>query len=70
MAERSKPTLAMNWSRTEGDLAIRLDGAPVEDGRFLSATLGRGFLDELQRCGYDLSTLRFSVRKKKDVPNE
>jgi len=69
MAERSKPPLAMNWSRTEGDLAIRLDGAPVEDGRFLSGTLGPVFLAELQRRGYDLSTLRFSIRKQKATSN-
>ena len=69
MAERSKPPLAMYWSRTEGELAIRLDGAPVEDGRLVAATLGLGFLHELQRRGYDLATLRFFIRKAKGIPN-
>ena len=69
MAEPSKPDLAMNWSRTEGGLTIRLPGAPVEDGQLVAATLGPGFLGELQRRGYDLATLRFSVRKVKGNPN-
>lgn len=60
---RTKPDLAMNWSRTEGALVIRREnGTPVEDGQLLSAYLGKAFLSELERRGYDLSTVRFSVR--------
>ena len=65
MPERSKPDLAMNFSRTEGTLAVRLTGATVEDGHFLTAVLGPGFMDDMERRGYDLRTLRFSIRKRK-----
>jgi len=68
MAERPKPDLAMNWSRTEEDLVIRLTGGSTcEDGRLLAAALGHGLTAELERRGYDLNTLRFSVRKKKEA---
>lgn len=63
MSERTKPDLAMNWSRTEGMPVIRCDGAELIDRTFLASCLGTGFLAELERRGYDLKTLRFSIRK-------
>ena len=62
MAERTKPDLAMNWSRTEDMPVVR---NPNEDAKFLTSFLSQPFLEELQRRGYDLRTLRFSVRKVK-----
>ena len=70
MAERIKPELAMNYSRTEGGLAVRLTGAALVDAQLLTACIGPGFLAEMERRGYDLKTLRFSIRKRKGVPHE
>jgi hypothetical protein len=66
MSERSKPPLAMNYSRTEGGLVIRLDGASPSDGSLIADAISQDILDELDRRGYDLNSLRFSIRKKKE----
>ena len=56
----------MNWSRTEGQLAIRSHGASACDMLVVSAALSTAILTDLQARGYDLKTLRFSIRKKTD----
>ena len=63
MAERTKPDLVMNWSRTEDMPVVR---NPNADAKFLTSFLSHTFLEELLRRGYDLKTFRFSVRKAKD----
>ena len=65
MAERTRPELEMNWSRTEGMLAIRSHGASVDDMEAVSSALSAKVLESLDARGYDLKTLRFSIRKKK-----
>jgi hypothetical protein len=62
---RTKPDLAMNWSRTEQQLVVRLQGASPEDGRALVQHLGQFLFFDLETRGYDLQTLRFSIRKAK-----
>ncbi len=61
---RTLPELAMNWSRTEQQLVVRLHGASPEDGRVVVSVLDRFFLDQLESRGFDLRTLRFSIRKR------
>lgn len=55
----------MNWSRTEQQLVVRLQGAAPEDGRVLVLHLGQLLMFELEERGYDLRTFRFSIRKRK-----
>ena len=64
MATRPKPDLAMNWSRTEGGLTIRLEGASTAEGAALAAALNPQLLEFFQSSGFDLATLRFSIRKR------
>ena len=66
MSPRVKPELAMNWSRTEQQLVVRLQGASTDDGRAVVTHLGQFFFDELALRGYDLRSLRFSIRKCKE----
>lgn len=63
MKPRVKPDLAMNWSRTTSCCSVRLHGAAPEEGRALLMALDPFFRDQLEQLGYDLRTLRFSIRK-------
>lgn len=68
--------LKVAWGRAEGDgpdlcAAWQGPGAQKADSRlilnwlcFAPATNGRGLAAELEARGYDLTTLRFSVRQK------
>ena len=62
------------WDRRRGDLVYRWD-AGAADAHLLSAFLchlkwpdDRTLLEELAARGYDLTTLRLSVRKKVPPP--
>ena len=61
---RTRPELALNWSRTELQLVVRLHGATPADGRVVLSVLDSFFLDQLEARGYDPRTLRFSIRKR------
>jgi hypothetical protein len=64
---KTPPELQMNHSRTECGLAIRVKGSgTLADADLLSKAIGQELQQELQRRGYDLFTLRFSIRKRKD----
>ena len=69
---RSKPgELKCYWSKKENDLLFSWgEGVQKYDGSWLNSWYGyhRGFddtfLKELESRGYDLTTLKFSVKKK------
>ena len=75
-----KGTLYAYWSERERDVEFHFPNKP--DGHWLhawfsDARLGSslrdeessmGFLKQLEARGYDITTLRFSVRKKPDHP--
>lgn len=72
---RAKPgELVAAYGRVDGDLAIGYawggQGAQSPDGRILSTALegaiihgGRTLVEELESRGYDITTLRFSIRQ-------
>lgn len=75
MAKRDPDTLSMRWSKREKDLLINYPSKP--DGHLLHCRLNSprfdgdyqpmlpSFVEELQARGYDITTLRFSVKRKK-----
>jgi hypothetical protein len=63
------------WDSPEIVYAWGAGGASKPDSRILSTALeeapvydGRSLCDELERRGYDLTTLRFSIRVKEPRP--
>lgn len=66
MSERAKPALRAWWSKREGDVMYQWDRRPV-DGRLMHSHLSP-LLEELDRRGFDLTTVRFSIRRKPEPP--
>jgi hypothetical protein len=54
--------LKANWSKRERDVMIHYPRSP--DGHWLAGVFDKSFVDELDRRGYDVTTLRFSVKSK------
>jgi hypothetical protein len=74
MASRRETTLWADWSKRQQDVVFHWPDAKA-DGRLLYAylacerrefdgTWGPSLLKELEARGYDLTTLRFSIKKK------
>lgn len=59
-------TLAADWSKREKDVRFWFSNRP--DGHYLYGILNAEVTKELQRRGYDLTTLRFSIRKDPTHP--
>lgn len=65
------PQLLARWSKRERDLLFKWDeGCSKSDGGLLHSFLtfiqwpdNKSLVDELKARGYDLTTLRFSIRK-------
>lgn len=66
MIDPKKPDLAMNFSRTEGGLVVRLNGASLEEGAAMAQAINP-LREFLEARGYDPNTLRFSIRKRKEA---
>lgn len=72
MPKRDPNTLSMSWSKREKDLLINYPSKP--DGHLLHVRLNAprfygheelpSFVQELEARGYDITTLRFSVKRK------
>jgi hypothetical protein len=60
MSKREK--LRATWSKRERDVMVHYPRSC--DGHWLSSVLNLAFTDELDRRGYDVTTLRFSVARK------
>ncbi len=61
------------WGRLRGEKQKQLlfDGPARPDMRFLCyKVFTQEVLDELERRGYDISTLKFSIERKPDGRNE
>lgn len=71
MPAKHKPAdLRVRWSRRERDLMFAYEQHPP-DGHLMYGAFcvtpvhgGRSLADELDARGYDLTTLRFQIRKK------
>ena len=65
-------TLAMRWRRScDGDgPGLALFYPRRADGWLLYNALSTEFTKELERRGYDLTTLRFTIRKKPHTSSE
>jgi hypothetical protein len=57
-----QPELKIRWSKTEQDLLIAFPRSC--DGHWIAGVFNREFTQELQERGYDITTLRFSVKRK------
>lgn len=67
--KREPPALRVRWSKRERDLLFLWDKYPPDGhllyGAFCVGTDGeRSFAKELEARGYDLTTLRFQIRRK------
>lgn len=66
-------TLAAKWSKKENDIMIyypnKCDGALLNNHLFhpRDSISCHPFIKELERRGYDITTLKFSVKKKKEL---
>lgn len=54
-------TLRMRWSKRHGDFLIDYPSSP--DGWLISDALSPALQRELKERGYDLTTLRFSIKR-------
>lgn len=54
--------LRATWSKRERDVIIHYPRKC--DGHWLSGVFDKAFTDELEKRGYDVTTLRFSVHRK------
>lgn len=67
---RRKPALRASWGKREQDIVYHYDSKP--NGHLLHWALSGGgsepinLLKELDRRGYDITTLRFSICRKTD----
>lgn len=59
------PRIRLYWSKKENDLMVNWDtGASSATARYLMGVLSKGVLKELESRGFDISTIRFQIRKK------
>jgi len=60
-----KDKIRVYWSKKEGDLMVDWDHeAGQANPRYVLSLFPQEVLDELTNRGYDISTLRFQIRKK------
>ncbi len=62
--ERAKPALRVWWSKREKDVMYEHD-RHAPDGHLMHHHM-TPLLEELDRRGFDLSTVRFTIRRKKE----
>lgn len=80
MSKRKQPELRVVWSKREEDLLFHFNGQKADSHLIhsmlcaerlkLDGEFERSFVHELEARGYDVKTLRFSIRKKRTVDNE
>lgn len=63
---KSEHKLRAKWDRRQRDLMIHWPAGEStnSDAHWLSGVLGKEFTDELERRGYALSTLKFSIEPR------
>ena len=60
------PRVRVYWSKPEKDLAVAWDQeAGGANPRYILGLFDTAVTEELERRGYDITTLRFSIKKKK-----
>jgi hypothetical protein len=63
---RAADKLRLYWDKAEGLMCFHPLGTQTQcDAGFLAGVFDKGFLDELTRRGYDVATLRFSIKPQK-----
>lgn len=63
--ERAKSALRVWWSKREGDVMYDYD-RHAPDGHLMHHHMGP-LLEELDRRGFDLTTVRFTIRRKPET---
>lgn len=62
-----EPRIRIYWSKKENDLMVNWDpGTSKTAAKYLLHVLCPSVLAELDRRGYDTTTIRFQIRKKPD----
>lgn len=62
-----EPRIRIYWSKREEDLMVNWDpGTSKQTAKYLLYLFGPSVLAELDRRGYDTTTIRFQIRKKPD----
>ena len=64
---KTKDKFRVNWSKRERDLMIHypLGSQTKCDGHWISGVFDKEFTDELEKRGYDVTTLKFSIEPQK-----
>ena len=65
--DMSKDRVRVWWSKRERDLMVNWDREVARTNpRWIIGLFSQDVLDELDRRGYDITTLKFSIKKKDD----
>ena len=65
MASNLEPRLRLYWSKRENDLMANWDpDATSASARYMMDVLSVAVLKDLDDRGYDVSTIRFQIRRK------
>lgn len=68
MSDRERglpPRIRVYWSKVEHDIMVNWDaGCSRSSANYVLCHFMEPFTKELEKRGYDLSTLRFQIRKK------
>lgn len=63
-----EPGVRVKWSKRERDLVVSWDAeSSGANPRYIVGLFTREVMEELDRRGYDTTTLKFSIRKKTKI---
>lgn len=60
---KARDKLRATWSKREKDVMLHFPmGAQTKsDGHYLAGVFNKEFIDEMERRGYDISTMKFEI---------
>lgn len=62
----SEPRIRLYWGKRENDLMVAWDPNSCRaTARYLMGVISQDVLKELDKRGFDVTTIRFQIRKKK-----
>lgn len=60
--------LWVNWSKKENDIMIHFPRK--RDGHYISLLFNNDFIKEMESRGYDITTIKFSIKRKQNEINQ
>jgi len=60
--------LWVNWSKKENDIMIHFPRK--RDGHYISLLINNDFIKEMESRGYDITTIKFSIKRKQNEINQ